>query len=645
MLSLYTTVSIDNKTIFLRLNNTSINDITDFTFCFTLLVGEITNVQNASIVYTLGGFVELSPPFHTLHTKEDWEFSFSCEAVHNISHVPSNPFIQLPIILQNKKQQKYIPVIATEPQFTDIPKTVLDTVQTLQKENEHISSITKKIPMPLATIIPYPNTVRYGTDTTNNTLDLKQEIRLASFDIPKSFYTVIKKTKNMYPTFPFYIRDNLYSHASVPLYISFLNNATSEEAYHLIIKATQKYEDNSKDKNKGHIHIRTKTTSGLQYAFTNLLHLYKAHNGNIPECYIEDAPVHTWRGFMLDTTRQFYSVEEIKQILDTMAWYKLNVFHWHITDDEAWRIQLDCYPQLCEQVAYRGYGKKIPPLFGSGAELYGGIYTKNDIQAIVEHAQMRSIRVIPEFDIPGHSYALIQALPQLQETRDTSTYKSVQGYPSNTLNPALESTYEVLENIFAELCPLFPDKYFHIGGDERPQKAWTGSPACKILMQKNKLYTFDDLQYYFIKRVQKIVEKHGKYCCSWEETGPLSKESILFSWQGASAGEQAAKQGYPVVMCPAPYCYLDLAKSPHPTERGLLWAGHCDIKKCYEYSAVPQGTNNICGIQANLWSETLHNKAYVMQALMPRLAAISERAWTKEEHMDFQRFMKIVEKR
>src|SRR5690606_9443175 len=213
---------------------------------------------------------------------------------------------------------------------------------------------------------------------------------------------------------------------------------------------------------------------------------------------IADAPAMRWRGCHLDVARRFYSSEEVKQFLAVLAWNKLNVLHWHLSDDEAWRVEIAAYPALTETVAFRGYGAAIPPLLGSGPEASGGYYTQDAVRDIVDLADDFGIEVVPEIDMPGHCYALLQALPELRDRKEQGTYLSIQGFPDNCLNPGVGRVYTAVEAILGELCELFPSPYFHGGADEVPTDAWAGSPLARGLGDKLETPGTAALQAHFL---------------------------------------------------------------------------------------------------------------------------------------------------
>ncbi|GAA5494028.1 hypothetical protein Rhal01_00183 [Rubritalea halochordaticola] len=375
----------------------------------------------------------------------------------------------------------------------------------------------------------------------------------------------------------------------------------------------------------------------------------------VPCCSIMDYPRFAWRGMMLDCSRQFFPKEYVKLFIDRMAQYKLNVFHWHLTDDEGWRVEIKKYPLLTEIGSKRGPGTKLPynilPAISvpDKSKPQEGFYTQEEIKEVVAYAAERSITVIPEIDVPGHAKAAIVAYPELlQHPEDKSQYRSVQGTPNNTIDAGLESSYEFLDNVFAEIAELFPATYIHVGGDERPHGAWEKSPSVKELMKKENLKNTDEVQGYFFQRLEKILAKYDRKLLGWEEIlhGDKLKrdDSAIISWRSQKAGIEAAKAGRDAIMAPAQYIYYDLKHVRHPQETGLVWAGVTDTKDSYSYnplSGIPESAHkHILGVNGCLWGETLISQEVADYMSWPRMFALSEIAWTPQDQRQWEDFSK-----
>lgn len=365
---------------------------------------------------------------------------------------------------------------------------------------------------------------------------------------------------------------------------------------------------------------------------------------------IEDSPANRFRGSHLDVARRFYGVDEVSRFLAILAWNKLNVFHWHLSDDEAWRVEIAAYPRLTEIGAWRGFGLPLPPLLGSGPERTGGFYSKADIKALVARAARFGIEVIPEIDMPGHCYAMLQALPELKDAGENGTSHSIQSFPNNCLNPAVEALYPALETILGEMLELFPGPRFHVGADEVPATAWETSPAANALREKLGVTGAAPLQAHFLKRIQAFLASRGKTTGAWEEAahgGGIDKQNCyLVGWVNVENGRQLAADGYDVVVAPGQAYYLDMANGAEWHEPGAGWAGWSSPEKTYGFDPVAGWSEaergKFLGVQACIWSEPMTDRAVFDRLVFPRLSAIAETGWTAAEHKDFARFAAIA---
>jgi hexosaminidase len=365
---------------------------------------------------------------------------------------------------------------------------------------------------------------------------------------------------------------------------------------------------------------------------------------------IEDSPQMRWRGCHLDVARRFYSSEEVKQFLAILAWNKLNIFHWHLSDDEAWRVEIDHYPALTDKAAWRGYGQDIPPLLGSGPEITGGFYTKDAIRDIVALGEDFGVEIVPEIDIPGHCFALLQAIPQLRDPGENGLYHSIQSFPNNCLNPAVEAVYPAIETIFGEMIELFPSKYFHVGADEVPAEAWGSSPKANAMRKELGAEGVAPLQAQFLQRVQAYLTSQGKITGAWEEAahgGGIDKANCyLVGWQTVEASQRLAAEGYDVVAAPAQAYYLDMALDIDWHECGAAWAGYSSLEKTYGFTAnagwSAVETQKLMGVQACIWCEPMTDRGVFDRLVFPRLSAIAETGWTAGDRRDFARFSALV---
>lgn len=380
-------------------------------------------------------------------------------------------------------------------------------------------------------------------------------------------------------------------------------------------------------------------------------------NANVPALQISDHPRFQWRGMMLDVGRHFYPVEDIKKFIDALAFHKLNSFHWHLTEDQGWRIEIKKYPKLTEVGAWR---ESTPPYGNRNSDdgkRYGGFYTQEQIRDIVAYATARHINVVPEIDMPGHMAAAIAAYPQLGNSDIPGYAPKVMtrwGVHPYTLAPT-EEVFQFVDDVFTEICQLFPSTYIHMGGDEAPKDQWENSPRVRELMKKENLKDGHEVQSYFVKRVEKILEAKGRKLIGWDEIreGGLSPKATVMSWRGEAGGIASAKEGHDVVMAPNSHTYFDHYQAPAATElaKGLQYeaiTGFLPIDKVYSYNPTPaaltpEQQKHILGVQAQLWSEYFKDYKKVEYHAFPRIAALAEVAWTPVELKNYDDFRTRLE--
>lgn len=415
--------------------------------------------------------------------------------------------------------------------------------------------------------------------------------------------------------------------------------------------------------------VRAPTQAGLFYGAQTLLQLLPpeifstntiaAATWQMPCVQIEDWPRLKWRGLMLDVSRHFFSKSEVETILDAMALHKLNMFHWHLTDDQGWRIEIRKYPRLTQIGAWRpGVGFGLDPgsttAYGPGGR-YGGFYTRADVREVVKYAAARHITIVPEIEMPGHSTAALAAYPEFSCTGGPFTVPLKGGDYNGTYNPANEATFRFLDDVLAQVFRLFPGKYVHIGGDEVPKDAWKNSPACQALRQREGLKNKEELQNWFTRRIEKFVSAHGRTMIGWSEIlqGGLPPNAAVMDWIGGAT--EAASAGHDVVMSPTAYCYLDYYQSSnHIAEpKAAVWGGPLTLQKVYAFDPVPtnlppQLQSRILGAQANLWTELVPNLKHAEYMIFPRECALAEVTWSDERSRDwndFQSRLKVDEQR
>jgi len=425
------------------------------------------------------------------------------------------------------------------------------------------------------------------------------------------------------------------------------NNQLAEEAYQLKVS-------NNK------IDIEAKTGKGAFYALQSLFQLMPAQifsttpsnqTATALACSIEDAPRYNYRGLMLDAGRNFFPVAFIKRYIDLMAVYKLNTFHWHLTEDQGWRIEIKKYPLLTSISSIRKesmVGKYDDMKFDNTP--YGGFYTQEDIKEVVAYADKKFITIIPEIEMPGHSQALLAAYPQLGCNPDKIYQVATKwGVSEDVLCPR-EETFTFMENVLTEVIALFPGKYIHIGGDECPKTQWKQSRFCQDLIKKLGLKDEHELQSYFIGRIDKFLTSKGKRMLGWDEIleGGLSPNAMVMSWRGTTGGIEAAKLNHDVVMSPNNYFYLDYYQA-NPKTEPIAIGGNLPLSKCYSFEPdLPElneaQTKHIIGIQANLWTEYISTTAYAEYMTFPRALALAETAWSPKAEKNYSEFLKRVQK-
>ncbi|SDD71807.1 beta-N-acetylhexosaminidase [Niabella drilacis] len=405
--------------------------------------------------------------------------------------------------------------------------------------------------------------------------------------------------------------------------------------------------------------LKARKAAGLFYGLQTigqLLQLPSAletqHRRQLPVLEITDYPRFRWRGLMLDVSRHFFPKEFVKKYIDDMARYKFNIFHWHLTDDQGWRIEIKSLPRLTEIGAWRvprtGQWWSYDPPQPGEKPTYGGYYTQEDIKEIIAYAAERHITIVPEIDVPGHSLAAIAAYPYLSATgylyavNPGSKFYNIE---DNTLNPADERVYGFLDKVFTEVAALFPGTYIHIGGDECTKLFWQRSAVVQDFMKQQGIKTEHELQSYFIKRVEKILKKKGKKLIGWDEIleGGLAPDATVMSWRGIQGGIEAAKQGHQVILTPNNNVYLDLYQGDpllEPDTYSML-----RLKTSYQWDPVPQGVNGalVLGGQGNLWTESVPGGRHAEYMTWPRSLALAEVFWSPKDKQNWSRFQEKLE--
>jgi hexosaminidase len=392
---------------------------------------------------------------------------------------------------------------------------------------------------------------------------------------------------------------------------------------------------------------------GLKNAFETLKQLMHANKKEdqfiIPSCFILDSAQYQWRGMHLDVARHFFDKEFIKKYIDYISMYKMNVFHWHLTDDQGWRIEIKKYPKLTSIGSKRKgsmVGHYTAHQFDSVA--YGGYYTQEDIKEIVAYAKLKHVTIVPEIEMPGHALAALAAYPQFACTSGPFEVSKEWGVFDDVFCPKPE-TFSFIEDVLKEVMMLFPGEYIHIGGDECPKTRWKSCVNCQNLMKKENINDEHHLQSYFIQRIEKFVNEHQKKIIGWDEIleGGLAQNAAVMSWRGTEGGVAAAQQGHYVVMTPGSHCYFDHYQGSAITEP-LAIGGFTPIEKVYKYEIITsslseQESKFILGAQANIWTEYIKSPKEVEYFALPRMAALSEVLWTSKANKNFIDFLKRLQ--
>jgi len=433
------------------------------------------------------------------------------------------------------------------------------------------------------------------------------------------------------------------------------------EGYHLTVGLKQ-------------VTVRANQPAGLFYGVQSVLQLLpkeieskeevKGIKWVMPCVEVTDYPRLGWRGLMFDVARHFFTKQEVKQYIDAMVRYKYNILHLHLADDEGWRIEIKGLPKLTEVGAWRAdrtgsFGDFIPPK-PDEPRTYGGFYTQDDIKELVAYAKERFVNIMPEIDVPGHSLAAIAAYPELSCTPEAVNYKVRSGEKimdwsrgappialvDNNLCPANEKVYVFLDTVFSQIAQLFPFEYIHVGGDEVARNFWEKNDQIKELMKREGLKTIPEVQAYFEKRVEKIIQSKGKKFMAWDEVleGGVSKTAAVMSWRNMQHGLDAAKAGHEVVMTPTQFAYIDYMQADAITEPRVY--ASLRLNKSYEFDPVPEGANAkfIKGGQANLWTEQVYNIRQAEYMTWPRGFAIAESVWSPKEKKNWANFFARTEK-
>ena len=440
------------------------------------------------------------------------------------------------------------------------------------------------------------------------------------------------------------IRSQQIEHSSIVLSLS---PALKPEAYKLEITP------------RG-ISITAGSPAGAFYACQTLVQLCppdmlskkKATAIKLPCLVIEDAPAFNLRAMMFDVARHFFSVGEVKELLDLLAMHKINTFHWHLTDDQGWRIEIKKYPELTRIGSYRPYTTVLRTLTPDNTP-HAGYYTQEQIREIIDYAAHRFITIIPEIEIPGHAMAALASYPWLGCKGQSYAIKCKWGVSKDVFCAGKDSTFEFIEGVLAEVMELFPSEYIHIGGDECPKDAWKACPQCQARIAQEGLKDEKELQSYVMRRVERFVRSHNRKIIGWDEIydGGLSPTAIVSSRYGNQRASEVIARGNNVILCPSKHCYFDYYQDKDYDREPIAIRAYLPIEQAYELDPYRDFTksqlNQILGVECNLWTEYVPNFSHAQYMLLPRLDAFSEAAWSlaPRNYADFCRRVKTMFKR
>jgi hexosaminidase len=516
--------------------------------------------------------------------------------------------------------------------------------------------------------------VAHAQDISIIPIPVTQQAGSGSFEITASTAIVVPATQHDLKKIATYLAEKLKPATGIAIKSS--DSPSSGSAIQFVLNAEPDamigQEGYSLEISSSKVLITANAPAGIFYGVQTLFQLLpKEIESNtvqsnvkweVPVVAIKDYPRFAWRGIMLDVSRHFFSKEYVKEYIEQLARYKFNRFHFHLTDDNGWRVEIKSLPKLTEIGAWRvprtgTFGSNDAPRPGE-APTYGGFYTQGDIKELVQFAKDRFIEIIPEIDVPGHSMAAIAAYPELCVTKDASIKVDpgskfstwfgngkFEMHIDNTLNPTDEKVYQFLDKVFTEVAMLFPYEYIHMGGDECYKGYWERDPGVQAFMKKNNIKNGEELQSYFNKRVGKIITTKKKKMIGWDEIleGGIAPGAAVMSWRGTKGGIEASHLKHPVVMSPAPQYYLDMVQGERSIEPPVYSVAR--LKDTYGLNILPEGIDStfVLGGQGNLWTEQIPTEAHLEYMMYPRTFAISETMWSPKNKKEWTNFVERVE--
>ncbi len=505
---------------------------------------------------------------------------------------------------------------------------------------------------PVRHIIPLPSLVeaRPGDFTLQADTRIYVPADQPDWDLPARYFMVLAQSSTGYRLVSQPFQTAIAEPRSNSIYFLPDEKIAAAEGYTLEVRPNA-------------ILIRARTAAGAFYAVQTLRQLFPpAFNSpspvttttawTAPASLIEDAPRFAYRGLHLDVARHFFPVSFVKKYIDLLALHKLNTFHWHLTDDQGWRMEIKKYPKLqsiaaCRTKTLVGHNSDVPQVFDG--QPYCGYYTQEEVKEVVEYARRRFVTIIPEIEMPGHAQAALTAYPELGCTGGPYETATQWGVFGDVFCAGNEQTFAFLDDVLTEVCALFPGPYVHVGGDECPKDSWKNCLKCQKRRKDQGLADEHALQSYFIERTEKMLEKHGKKLIGWDEIleGGLAPNATVMSWRGTEGGIAAAKQQHQVVMTPGSHVYFDYYQSDPATEP-LAIGGLLTLEKAYSYEPVPESLSDIearyiIGAQANIWTEYMPGSAQVEYMAYPRVCALAEVVWTAKAQKNWPDFARRIQ--
>ncbi|MCP4382421.1 MAG: family 20 glycosylhydrolase [Hyphomicrobiales bacterium] len=626
------------KTLHLSLHNNSSIDLADFTLCMTgsLWIDESSAVQGGELVGSVSNFITIRPERNQLPPGATWSLVLTGlnEWPRRAGEGPKSAYLAFD---DGRTHAITVQTLARRDRTSNPPEPV--TI----KAGDQPSLPAKR---PTLSVIPFPNVT---------------SVAVAGFgDRPPHFFivgdpnpetrAVVEQTEGL--------AGRLFPSAGLRFAFDPDPPAEAHTASIHQSRDTRLGEAGYKLSFEGNgVQLESTRPRGLAYGLITLAQTAIGARAR-PDVFgfpvrgsITDVPRHRWRGVLLDVARTFYSPGEVKRVVDIAAWLKLNVLHLHLTDDEGWRFPVPAYPALTEVAAWRGHGRPIPPLLGSGPDPYGGFYTADEIAGLVHHAADLGLTVVPEADVPTHCFAALQVVPDLRDCDDQTMARSVQGFRRNALNPCRPATYRFVDAVLAEMATLFTPGHIHIGGDEISAQTWSGAPDAVLKARAMNLTNTGQLGSLVLEHAHQRLSANGINTVVWEDAVRVShfdpQRTTVIVWQHPDKAAELAALGFKVVLSPGNAYYLDMTVSDSWDSPGNTWAGAVGLEQTYDFEpgqGWPETAQGVLeGVQACIWGEHMIDRRNFDATVFPRLHAFAERAWIDPANKNFANFRDRLE--